>query len=765
MKYPTLNRFASRTVSVPVLSGGINLEDPLNLIDDNQMTNALNLWYKNGAIRTRPAFKTTGLLNFNSVYGTYEDVGRNNTYAFIPDFTFIRNGKKYKLLVTEQADSNADLADTSYRRMGITAFSAVDVLFYASTWYSEGNARPSVLFFEGKSKRPAGQGIFMLLNGNSILELVDHTKPDFISDYNQPLQVYNGWQYTFDYLSSEEIYSPAIYLNGKGNNYSTLPASEETVYAAASLFEGYNLIKNAWQSFYFVTDGVSDSFTVPYNPQEITEFIAELTMSDTEKYTFTAENSRIIPGEDVIFKCKEDDSLSLFCENGGNTFAFKKEGEMYAPESRLGIISNNLVFKVKFFQSENKLSGMSFGTWFGGAADGINGGTRLFLSGNNMNKNLLVWSDVDEPTYFPENNYSYVGNAQSAITALRKQSNMLVIFKENELYYTVYSEGESYDQEDIRSGSVVDVTTIAATFPLIHIHAEVGCDLPQTIQLCNDRLIWACKNRQVYILKNASQYSTANISPISKMCERALREVSEEDFSCANSALLDGYYLLVIRNKIFALDYDSYYFKNAPSYSDSRKAQRKQVWYLWELPKPDERLKFQTFISYGNKCAGIQIFWTEQEENGIIVVFSNARSFEFSNGDDDEDDYCVITPKGLGYVPEIFCYSETITSMMQSKLFDFGAPDRYKKIEQLYIGFGEAAGKTNITYLTESGTLNGGGLEIVGTGEDYSPEYINIHRFLPGIMRALRFGIRLECEGRISVSDVVIKYKPMGVKR
>lgn len=60
-------------------------------------------------------------------------------------------------------------------------------------------------------------------------------------------------------------------------------------------------------------------------------------------------------------------------------------------------------------------------------------GTRLFLGSNTeeTNKNLVVWSDPDNPLYFPENNYFSVGENSSAVTGFGRQADMLVIFKEN----------------------------------------------------------------------------------------------------------------------------------------------------------------------------------------------------------------------------------------------------------------------------------------------------------------------------------------------
>ena len=42
---------------------------------------------------------------------------------------------------------------------------------------------------------------------------------------------------------------------------------------------------------------------------------------------------------------------------------------------------------------------------------------------------------------------------------------------------------------------------------------------------------------------------------------------------------------------------------------------------------------------------------------------------------------------------------------------------------------------------------------------------IETKRFLPGIKRALRFGVRFTTKGRVALGGVLIKYKYMGVTR
>ena len=68
-----------------------------------------------------------------------------------------------------------------------------------------------------------------------------------------------------------------------------------------------------------------------------------------------------------------------------------------------GSTRNNLTITASKASSGDmaKICGMRFNTWYGGDASGLRGGTRLFVSGNPEYPNLVHWSDVNNPLYFP----------------------------------------------------------------------------------------------------------------------------------------------------------------------------------------------------------------------------------------------------------------------------------------------------------------------------------------------------------------------------
>lgn len=753
MRYPAIGKMQSRAVSVPALTGGVNLLDPLSLVDDNQLTDMKNLWYQNGALRTRPAIRAGEPFDEGGATMGVTEVYSTNLSQFM-------DGEKYTLLVKKISSSEVSTDGT----IDVIAVGASGRLFSASTRFA---ALPkSEVFFAGRPTLGNGTGIYMLATlEDGAVELYEMTEKDDAR--------------TLTKLTGDDMYLPTVYMNGKMDDYVSLSAAEDAEYAPASFFEGYSAFSDAWNQFTYTSDGASSYLTLPLPSVNISAAYFEFINPNPDHYRLTKEKytfgPTVIPESNIgyserhiVMVCNEDSNLqaSISQKTGKLSFVDIRyvEGspEIIIPSS-LGIMANNVVVKLKFKVTDSVLSGMRIATWFGGSADGISGGTRLFLAGSEDKKNLLCWSDVNNPTYFSENNYAYIGEASQRITALAKQSDMLVIFKENELFYTTYTQGDTVSANDVINGAVVDVSSSAAVFPMIQIHSEIGCDIPESIQLCGDRLVWACKDRHIYMLRSANQYSTCNISPISNMCDRALAAVTDTELRRVKSCIYNGHYLLAFGGKVFVLNYDYYYFKNLPSYSDSKRSQRKLIWYLWEIPHDPAEL-FSVFLSSGNACSIVAAYAYYPESGG--AQYTEYRLYELTE-ESDEDRYLKLMHDQLDteFLASLELQTAPIQSMLQTKLFDFGMMERFKKIEQIYIGFGEAAGEVHLAYVTESGKKEHGVFPLHGTGDDYAPEYIQMKRFLPGVTRALKFGVRLECTGRVAIDGILIKYKPMGVTR
>lgn len=754
MKYPSMGSNPRNAVSIPALSGGVNFADALNLVDDNQMTDCKNVWYKDGVLQTRPGI-TTKFINDvmtdgQRISGIYDDVleidGVDYTACvfgeygdpylkilFVPEILDIKNENQETILVTWD--------------------------FYNST--NKTVPFKNFVFYNGKSTIGSGKGVYLLATfDDNTIGLYELT---YLKGSNKP--------YKFESLmidvNNDLIYQPLVYVNGKGESYAELPNAGD--FAPASFFEGHNAITGAFSRYCYTTDSESTFYRIP---DEIDNIIFNIQYTTTTGVVYQSLNYRVengklkataednkgeskptvdADGNGELIDAATKEKLYFWVNAKTNSFKFLNSSKVDSPlDNAVGVITNNLVFRIKpLIPGKSILAGATKSNKFGGVSEGIYGGTRIFLTGfSGENKNLLVWSDLNKPTYFSENSYNHIGSSNKPITALAKQDDMLVIYKEKELFYATYVTGEGYSADDVLSGRVMDVTTLDAKFPVTQIHNEIGCDLPNTVKLCGNRLVWANSDGKVYMLRSANQYSMTNISVISNMLGDGFH-VDSRSKDYVSATTYQGFYLLKSSNKVYLMNYDQYYFNALPSYSDTKKANRKMQWFIWETPEKE------TFFSEFIANLNFPTLIATDQYNYRFFLQLKENVFEDSLWERQE------VEQGGVHVEVI----APIESVIQTKMFDFNAMDRFKSIEQMYVGFGEVVGETAVQYLTDRGTLDRGTIEINATGDMQSPEFIKTKRFLPGIKRALRFGVRFTAKGRVAISGVLIKYKYMGVTR
>lgn len=130
----------------------------------------------------------------------------------------------------------------------------------------------------------------------------------------------------------------------------------------------------------------------------------------------------------------------------------------------------------------------------------------IVLGGGDSQPNTYFWSGshtILDSGYFPMEQYNLAGAADEPITGFGKQQNLLVIFKENSVGRAVMSTAE------MASGRVV------LTMDYTPINDCIGCDLPGTIQLIENNLVF-CNTRQgVHLLRDSSSAHENNILCIS----------------------------------------------------------------------------------------------------------------------------------------------------------------------------------------------------------------------------------------------------------
>ena len=291
------------------------------------------------------------------------------------------------------------------------------------------------------------------------------------------------------------------------------------------------------------------------------------------------------------------------------------------------------------------------------------------------------------------------------------------------------------------------------TSPLVQLNAEIGCNVPDSVQLCRNRLIWANTNGNIYTLVSANQYSERNIYKVSAMIERDIVIPPG-----ATSADWNGYYCLMCFDKMWLLKYDSYGYQYVYSYSKAEDAALKMPWFMWEFPFADKNI---------GSTRHVNLRISLLDDNLIITALNNMSSGQNVNisaytlnteNANTEDEILIESDNG-----EIIKSTYSFESIAQTKIFDFGLPSYIKNVDVVNVGLGNNGGvPVEVSFVTDIGT---GEEEIIPYGAEttaYQPTYINNYRLSPCIRNVCRFGVRLKCNGVLAVDNLNLQYRLLG---
>ncbi len=140
------------------------------------------------------------------------------------------------------------------------------------------------------------------------------------------------------------------------------------------------------------------------------------------------------------------------------------------------------------------------------ATYGGTGDLCVVMGGSAFKPNAIFWNGNNvamDPSYFPIDNYQLAGDESDPITGFGKQQSFLVIFKKHSVGRV------KQDVVTVDGRMVIDM-------PYVAINDKIGCDLPYTIQLIDNNLVWCNTEQGVHILKDSSYAYENNVACISK---------------------------------------------------------------------------------------------------------------------------------------------------------------------------------------------------------------------------------------------------------
>ncbi len=216
-----------------------------------------------------------------------------------------------------------------------------------------------------------------------------------------------------------------------------------------------------------------------------------------------------------------------------------------------------------------------FGMWL----PGQNGGARLFLGGYRGQPAAVRWSETDDPGYFAESGVRAVGQAGEPVTAFGRQSDMLAVFKRGSTHCLTYADREtagSGERDRQARGIALSTRTVSPS---------VGCDCPDTVALCEGKLVWMTSDARVHALVTASAHSNRNVVDVGENIAPAIlgrSGVSERRAASARSAP-EGY-ALAVAGRIYLLKTSDLAFRNLSYYYRQKTLEEHLTWVEWTLP-------------------------------------------------------------------------------------------------------------------------------------------------------------------------------------
>ena len=310
-----------------------------------------------------------------------------------------------------------------------------------------------------------------------------------------------------------------------------------------------------------------------------------------------------------------------------------------------GVGTNNV--EITFYKTNttiiNAFLACKYTTLYGDAKETV------FFGGNALGD--IYWSDVNLPNYIPLSNTKKMGDSGDDVTGFGIQYDTLCIFKPR----TIYSANK--------------VTSDLVSFSFAIVNDSIGCDMPYTIQLINNRLTWCNSYGGVYTLTSTLIKDERNVKPLSDnvngtQFRPGLFNESLTDLQAATSCDWTKYnqYWLCVGTKVYMWDYGLRPYIDSGDFSAD---QKRLSWWMFDNINANCFFVDGDDMYYGDRTVGNLSHMVEQLND----------------------------------------FGSAITARYRIPLRDFGASDWLKNVPLMTItSRADTNCKINIEYITEHGS-------------------------------------------------------------
>ena len=524
MRYDSLKPSAVKHFKLPALNGGTGFE---NAVEDNTLCGGENVWFKDGALKTR-----CGLFANPKNAVTVETRSQTDEISYIlTDAVVNRLGCEYRIAYTNVMTENFMYVTTVYLVESDVNIQSIGSLTFLRFSSDEFKIPENIVFYTGTPQN--GGGIFALVTLYNVENRSD--KHYNIYEINDE---FTEWLRVYDY------YIPTVLINGRGNNYYTAHNETSITFPAEKALESPNLLNGKFYAYY-TSDGYSNMFRLPLCD------LSANTVTCRINYTSSLYVEWNVSGA-VIADTKSFMGIDIMLEvdREKGTLSFYNNGQPY-PIPVISTYNENNIKVTATKETENGFSQVVHSTC-SFSADG-----RVYLAGG-QNGNVLMLAKCENPLYFPQRSTVNVGGSEEII-ALSIQSKKIIALKSNETYFVTLRKGDRINE----IGLIADNDTLFKTADTLNcelISKSIGCGFKNTVCKVNGKTVWLGNDRKVYALNSIGFDDIIDLS----------KNAKTYGYDCEESfAVSDGqYYFLIAGNDALVCELSEV---------------SKPKWYFWKF--------------------------------------------------------------------------------------------------------------------------------------------------------------------------------------
>lgn len=531
MKYDSLKKTTTKTFKVPKFDGGLNSSyfSP-SKIDDNQLSDCKNVWFKDGVLQTRAGLA----VDIATAYET-DPLGYWSMYKYkIHDTVIHKEGVYYRLATSYVETDDYVYIINVYLISEYGQITSLGKISYFRTTSDIFYTPINVLFYTGKAQ--TGGGIFAMVT----------VQNGWYSDD----RYYNFYEISEDMTEWNKVYNfyvPTLYINGRGNKYEIAKAANQVTSVTPKTLESPNMLNGRFHAYY-TSDGYSNLFRLPFTNLSAESVVCRIYYSLADYVEWTVSGTSIIDTKTFFGK-----SVTMEVDREKGTIYFTSSDADYAiPVMNMYHENNIKVTATK--EIENGAEKIMY------SSCALSHDSRIFISGGESGNQVFV-TNYETPLYFPQNSSVEAGVGDSEIIGFSAQSGKVIALKRDGLYTITLKKGNRLSDISLLADND-KLFTECDSLSCEEITKEMGCLDKGSIAVMDNNTVYLGNDGNLYAL---TSLTNKRVICLSENIGKDFADFKYADFAVAN----DSHYMLFKDNKAFVFELTS--------------PEKPKVYY-WEFP-------------------------------------------------------------------------------------------------------------------------------------------------------------------------------------